>query len=161
MKEVEVAPPVISWLEEQNWDVYQEVNTGLGSNTADIVALRNGLVWVIECKTRMGIEVLAQATRWGAHFRSVCVPQIRKRSRNFNLWLDLAQRVYLVGVIVVYGDNRVYQELPPPLQRRNHKYAQEYIAKALQTFETDWCICLRLERPIRYIHRATVGGTND
>ena len=49
IKETEIAEIVIDWLEKQHWDVYQEVP--VNSGFADIFAVRNGLVWVIETKT--------------------------------------------------------------------------------------------------------------
>ena len=59
-----LAEDVISWLEAKGWDVYQEVRPNpYGSWAIDIVAVQNGVVWAIECKTALSIKVIAQAMR--------------------------------------------------------------------------------------------------
>lgn len=71
--------PLIRWLQDDGWDVYQEVETPSG--VADIVAkMSHGkleLVWVIEGKKTMGEAVLHQATHHlrHAHLVSVAVPR--------------------------------------------------------------------------------------
>lgn len=71
-----LATAVSGWLAADGWETYHEVGGGGGSNRADIVATRGHLVWVVECKLRLGLEVLAQAEGWigSAHFVSVAVP---------------------------------------------------------------------------------------
>lgn len=53
--EAVLAAHVISWLENEGWDVYQEVRG------VDIVALRGGVTWTVECKTVLSFKVLEQA----------------------------------------------------------------------------------------------------
>jgi len=65
--EVELASMVVGWLEQDSWDVYQEV---LG---ADIVAVRGPVLWVVECKKTMGFPVLEQAMHWRAEANGVWV----------------------------------------------------------------------------------------
>ena len=67
MKELELAKSVVEWLQDQHWEVYQEVQRY--STTADIVAVQGPLVWVVECKTSLSIGVMLQASRWMAHYR--------------------------------------------------------------------------------------------
>jgi hypothetical protein len=77
LAEVDVAAPVVAWLCAGGWDVYQEVRNGKGGErSCDIVATRGPLVWVVEAKVRLNVEVLEQAQWWRqyAHYASVAVP---------------------------------------------------------------------------------------
>jgi len=96
IKETELASVVVSWLSDQHWDVYQEVQFTQGGGIADIVAVRNEIIWIIECKTSYCIDVLEQATRWGVHYRSVAVPWSRAH-RNY----AVAEYFFKVGVLDV------------------------------------------------------------
>lgn len=57
-----MARHVVAWLRDQQWEVYQEV--ALHSGVADIVAVQRPLVWIVEAKLTLGLDVLAQASRW-------------------------------------------------------------------------------------------------
>ncbi len=124
--ETAVAAPVVAWLEEQGWDVYQEVT--FGGPIADIVATRGPLVLVVECKTSLSLDVIEQAAGWvqAAHLVFVAVPQARSH-RSF------AERVLRwqgVGMLLVdipkrytptYGATAaelVRQRVEAPLHRR-------------------------------------------
>lgn len=79
--ETAVGAPVVAHLREMHWDVYQEVHMGM---VADIVGVQGRVLWVIECKTSLGFDVIAQAARWvqggWAHFVSVAVPWVKQAS---------------------------------------------------------------------------------
>lgn len=79
MKETELAEKVVKWLSAQEWDVYQEV-AACGS-VADIVATQDRLLWVIECKLTLSLELIGQAFEWRrrAHFVTVAVPRCNHR----------------------------------------------------------------------------------
>lgn len=68
---------VVAWLTAAGWTCYQEVEVHLhgtqGGPRADIVAVRDGLVWIVELKVRLSWDVLEQAEAWEgwAHRRSV------------------------------------------------------------------------------------------
>jgi hypothetical protein len=68
-----VAAPVCDYLRDMGWDVYEEVCAIAGR--ADIVGVKGRLVWVIEAKARMCLQLLGQTKRWlpYAHFVSVVV----------------------------------------------------------------------------------------
>lgn len=72
--ELEIATAIIAWLTDNGWDVYQEVQPRQFSRRADIVALKDEKVWVIETKTSLGLYVIAQAYYWNVDYRSVGVP---------------------------------------------------------------------------------------
>lgn len=82
LSEADLSKKVVSWLESEGWTVYQEVSIFDKSNygaRADIVAVRDSIVWVIECKLTLSFEVIAQAERWlgYAHMVSVAVPEAK------------------------------------------------------------------------------------
>jgi hypothetical protein len=72
--ETAVAAPVVEWLQDLDWDVYREVATG--GQRPDIVAVRGPLIWVVEAKTSMSLQLLDQVVWWidKAHFVSVAIP---------------------------------------------------------------------------------------
>ena len=70
-----LAEVVTAWLRADGWATFHEIECRGGR--ADIVAVRRGLVWLVETKLRAGLEVLAQALekrRAGAHGVLVAVP---------------------------------------------------------------------------------------
>jgi hypothetical protein len=103
--EKQLAEKVIAWLEEDGWDVYQEVQGGTGLAVADIVAIKGPVYWVIEVKTALNLTVLAQAVRWAAysHMKAVAVPNSRDSvAKRFG---EVVAREYGVGILKVgnYG----------------------------------------------------------
>ena len=103
-KEADLAKVVVSWLNEQHWDVYQEVQIHGFGGVADIVAVQGPLVWVIECKTSLSLTVMEQASVWRVHFRSVAVPTgVRHHSRTAAY--RVARLFFKVGVLCVSSHN--------------------------------------------------------
>lgn len=98
MKETELAQPVVEWLESQHWDVYQEVECPGGY--ADIVAVRDNYLWIIECKTSFSLKVVEQAMGRRAHFRSIAIPKTRGSLSENGIEYDLL-RIYQIGALVV------------------------------------------------------------
>lgn len=86
-KETELAKRVVNYLQDLKWDVYQEVQLFQYGNIADIVAIQNKIVWVIECKLSFSLNLIAQATthKTFANYISIAIPEVYKRqykSRN-------------------------------------------------------------------------------
>lgn len=84
--ETDVAGAVVNWLQDDGWKVYQEVSTGYAYQIADIVAVKEELIWIIECKTTMSLQLLGQALHWSDRNRwcnliSVATPNIDGRRR--------------------------------------------------------------------------------
>lgn len=72
--EERIGAAVSAYLRSMEWTVYAEVQVpAAGKRRADIVAVRDGEVWVVECKTRLTWSAIAQAEAWEgwAHYRSV------------------------------------------------------------------------------------------
>lgn len=132
MKETELAEPVIDWLLSQNWNVYQEVQFSRMGGVADICAERHGILWIIETKTAMTIEVLNQASAWAVHFRSIAVPKAKNGSKRD---YAVARDYYGVGVIEV-SEHDVYEKMKPPLYLRHHKTAQRLQAELTELHKT-------------------------
>lgn len=88
VRETDIGAPIVAYLEQQGWDVYQEVKAAYGDPIADVVGVmehgRARVVWVVECKTTLGLAVLDQALGWlgFAHYVSVAVPPTPCRSRH-------------------------------------------------------------------------------
>lgn len=111
LSEQDMAARVVAWLQEQHWDVYQEVV--VRGPRADIVAVQGRIVWVIECKAAMGLRLLEQAWSWRgvAHYVSAAIP-----SRSGSRFGDKIMRDYGIGLLSV-GDS-VSETVPPLLWRR-------------------------------------------
>jgi hypothetical protein len=96
MTEQELAEKVVGWLQDQHWEVYQEVSCA--GAICDIVAVRGPALWAIECKLKMGLAVLGQAHEWLRHanYVSVAVPRPK---RNRSAFINVLLRDYGIGCI--------------------------------------------------------------
>jgi hypothetical protein len=97
--EADLAAVVCQWLEFMGWDVYKEVPLGGGGSECDIVALKEGVVWAIECKMRAGEAVCLQAHKRlpYAHHVSIAVPEAKR-----NCIVDYFLRGHGIGLLSVY-----------------------------------------------------------
>jgi hypothetical protein len=79
--EQDLAEVVVQYLSDNGWDVYQEVELCSHGIRADIVAICNGKVWVIECKTSLSMDLIGQCYNWlhYAHLVSAACPYARHR----------------------------------------------------------------------------------
>ncbi|KKN47175.1 hypothetical protein LCGC14_0665710 [marine sediment metagenome] len=126
MSEQELAKHVVAWLEEQHWDVYQEVQIFRGGKVADIIAVRGSLLWVIECKKSLSLAVMEQASYWRTHYRSVAVPRQKNEMRRVGI--GVAKNYYQIGVLTVgegYFDFGVDEIVSAPLKREFHRFAKD------------------------------------
>jgi hypothetical protein len=71
MTETELAGVVTAWLEKTSWEVYPEVVINGFGGRPDIIASRNTICQVIECKINTNITVVEQAMRWRNPHRDV------------------------------------------------------------------------------------------
>ncbi len=97
--EAELAEKVVDFLQDQGWEIYQEVKVKYSGGIADIVAVRGPIVWIVECKLNYGLPVIYQARNWvgKVHYVSVAVLP----SRNFSTILDEYCRWKGIGRIQV------------------------------------------------------------
>jgi len=79
MTEKELAAKLIVWLQEQQWNIYQEVNYGYGMPVIDIVAVQGNIIWAIETKLSLSMALIEQAYFHidKANYISICTPHIR------------------------------------------------------------------------------------
>jgi hypothetical protein len=78
IKETELAKFAISYMAEQGYEIYSEVQLDQYGPVADIVGKMGSVVWVVECKTAAGIAVMEQAYNWiyKANIVSICTPKV-------------------------------------------------------------------------------------
>ena len=127
MKETELASKVVKYLQDDKWEVYQEVKFSkyLGSSIADIVALRNNLIWIIECKTSLTLDVMEQANGWKVPLRSVAVPYSKtrykknKKQKGGYIGYRVAKDYLKIGIIIV--GEIVSEPVFPPILRQFYK----------------------------------------
>lgn len=99
IKETDLGKTIVSWLQSEGWDVYQEVQAH-GGRVADVVAVRSGILIVVEIKTSLTFELLDQVSGWKAYAHHVyaAVPRAKGDGRR------MAYRVFGdhgIGVIEV------------------------------------------------------------
>lgn len=109
VREEDLAKAVIVYLRGLGWKTYNEVSFGTGSKRADIVAEKNGLVWIVECKVRLSYDVIEQVLGWrgSAHYLSVAA-RIRSRS---NELIDHLLEYYGIGYIPIENQTVKYPNL--------------------------------------------------
>jgi hypothetical protein len=131
MKETELAANIVTWLADQHWEIYQEVEFSHRGGVADIVAVRNGIMWIIETKTHYGLDVLQQAAGWPVHYRSVGVPYSVDRDYR------VARDYYCVGVIQVGKyTGEVREDVKPRLFIKNTKVVKRYLSQLTELHKT-------------------------
>jgi hypothetical protein len=132
--EVKLAEPIVAYLENSGYDVYQEVKVHGGC--ADIIAVKDGEVTVVEVKTSLTISLLHQAHGWNAWANRIyiAVPYTRDKARYF------AYRVcrdYGLGVLLVNKKTMgVREEVSTSLHR---KTASKKILAALRPEHKTYC----------------------
>jgi hypothetical protein len=135
--ETELAKPVIAWLELQHWDVYQEVQFSAYGRVADIVAVRNKCIWMIECKVTLSLAVIEQAyMHRGCHMRSVAVP-----SCSGSYFKNKILETFGIGLIGVdkpnyKGTMAVSESIHPGFVKLPQKKVASILAKLLPEHKT-------------------------
>ena len=138
MKETDLAPVLVAWLEAQHWEVYQEVQFRRGGAVADIVAVRGSLVWIIELKTSLTLKVMEQAAAWPVQFRSAAINWGKADRR---MAYRVAKEFFKIGVLElnpVYSDlsGGVHEVVVAPIMRENHTQAKSLIPKLTDLHKT-------------------------
>jgi len=120
MTEEEIAEKVIVWLQKQHWEIYQEVQVFHGSSVADIIAIQNNLVWVIEVKKSLTLRVLDQATNWLrlSHFVSIAYESGKRRAMRGGQTAVSYMSWKGIGSIIVDKHGFVSEKFPASLHRK-------------------------------------------
>lgn len=93
--EADLARVVVEYLIAMGWDVYQEVVWTRGR--ADIVGVKGSLVWVVETKKTLGLDLLAQGTELRPWVSLVSLafpapPKAHAQSRSRRFAISVAER---------------------------------------------------------------------
>lgn len=129
MKEADLAARVVAWLESQQFEIFHEVQpNGRGGVRADIVAVRAGVIRVIETKMVLGLEVMAQAAHWlqSANYVLIAVPEAKSsagRSMGFKCCAHLGLGVLVVKSLWPIDEGRIQavrQEVEPEYRQHIH-----------------------------------------
>lgn len=144
IKETDLAKAVVQWLSDYHWTVYQEVQVESFGRVADIVAIQGPLLWVIECKTSLGLAVMEQASHWTpyAHLVSVAVPSRKEYSRHGS-FVDRVLKLLGIGTLSYHSGSdygvryqRVQEGSVSP--RLNRTAAAGRIRSALTEQQKTW-----------------------
>ena len=74
-----MAEVVIEFMTAKGWDIYQEVDLGQSRPVVDIVGVRGGVHWIVECKLSLSMALMEQAWRlkpW-AELVSIATPDLK------------------------------------------------------------------------------------
>lgn len=117
--ESELVSATRDWLVADGWEVYFEVAPwGAGAQRADIVAVRDGIISVVECKMSFTLSLLEQCDSWKkhAHYVWASIPYGRRNKFALKIaeWMG-------IGLLMISGssghrENRVCLE--PSLFRK-------------------------------------------
>lgn len=121
--EKEIGKVILNYLQAYNWDVYQEVLISPIGRIADIIAVQNNKVWIIECKTSFNLSVLEQANTWMkyANYISICIPKTHRRdkqTRNNIFGKSICKKLNM-GCLEITRDAQVVESIKPSLQRKS------------------------------------------
>lgn len=102
LAETDLAAFVVKHLQEDGWEVYQEIQIKSFGSIADIVAVKDGEVMVVETKTTFGLGVLGQANHWKklAHYSTIAVPRTVNQSKARSFGQQIAWK-FGIGVLIV------------------------------------------------------------
>lgn len=146
--EVQLAQRFIDLIEEEGWDVYQEVSSAGG--LIDIVAIKTisgiELLWAVETKTSLGLPLIAQARKRQvcADLVSVAVPERAWRAKKWTekqLIIDILRHLHL-GLVLVWPDEGEFSrtmkvelepEISPRFNRKYRKSLREWLSPEHKT----------------------------
>mgnify|MGYP001558966620 FL=1 len=131
MKETLLAAKVVSWLDSQHWDIFQEVKIPHG--VADIIGVLGSLdesiktqksnikLWIIECKTGLSLTVIQQAwlRKPYANYVSIAVPD--RNYKEQRLVTNVLNHLGIGQLMVSNNNDTILETISPTLQRRTSK----------------------------------------
>ena len=115
MTEVDLAAQITKWLKDRDWEVYQEVILPGVKGPADIVAVKDGKVWIIETKLSLNLDLLGQAYRWlgMAHWVSMGLPYPKRG--------DYDKKAFVGQFCSDYGISSIKVDHKGKLHFHNHR----------------------------------------
>lgn len=138
-KEIDIGKAIVEYLQDLQWEVYQEVQAfGSGGPVIDIVATQGLVVWAIECKTNLSLKLIEQAMHRLGHANYVSIAYPSRRHRN-----NFAHRIlkiFGIGSLTVkdtanskYGI-QVVEYNKPTLARKTTGYIRKALNENQKTF---------------------------
>lgn len=120
--EEELASFVVPWLEQQNYEVFQEVQLYYGGRRADLVGRRGSTIVVVEVKLSFGERVIAQSQWWSheATFSLVAIPAGRRHGL-----LEILCQHLGIGVLEVSRYEGVKQIVNPRMNRHRSNHLDD------------------------------------
>ncbi|MCC7572216.1 MAG: hypothetical protein KO464_02365 [Candidatus Methanofastidiosum sp.] len=119
LKETDLAAPITEHLEACGWDVYKEVPCGSG--VADILAVKDNKIWVVELKRCLSLQLLDQAIdrHFKTHYVSIAVPMPKtSKPAITSIAVNTVLNSYGIGVFMVKtGRSQVIEVRKPDLFR--------------------------------------------
>lgn len=130
MKESDLFPPLKQWLEERDYDVYAEVESGRTGGRADIVAVSGPAVAVVEMKLSLSLDLIAQAVRWLPYANYVYIAVPYSKHRKLHNYASLFLKREGIGLLEVdIHTNHRYTGarcvIRPKFQRRVDNHIRE------------------------------------
>jgi len=118
--ETELAEPVVAWLEDLGWEVFQEVEAHSGGPRADLVARRGPVIWAIEVKRSLSLKLLGQGHAWKqwAHRVSIAFPAGKRSASAPALRLAKLDGLGLIEVYRPTGHGNVWERERGEFRRR-------------------------------------------
>lgn len=136
-KEADLAPLVVQFLQQQGYEIYQEVRLGgVGASIVDVIGKRGNLLHGVELKRNLSLSVIRQAhrNREDVHFSSVAIAARRHplyghviRNENRNFAIDVC-RDYKLGVFEVFLEEDKITETVPAQRITGH---EEYVGNTI------------------------------
>ena len=132
-REVDLGSPVLAYLEERGFDCYQEVRGPVG--VADVIGIQASLVVVVEMKTSLSLQVIAQADRWSrwANYTYAAVPT-PKRADDGNNFAHRILRDHGIGLLVIGKHGAVHVAVAPALRRQDASHLRSIVRPEHKTF---------------------------
>jgi len=131
--ERDVAAIMIQGLRDEGWQVWQEVQGPYQLDSiADIMAIRDKLVWVVEVKKSMSLALIEQANqwKWRTHFVSVCVMDTKGESKGRRIASKILKDLG-IGLFEIQPEydepyGRIRENIQPALNRNPSKTCIKY-----------------------------------
>lgn len=103
--EADVARAAERWLASNGWVVYREVSDGYGSARADLVGLQFDATHVVECKTRLSLDLIEQAHGWLKRSEEVSVCVVA-RTNTYDRLPIVVMKQLGIGLLSVSPDHK-------------------------------------------------------
>lgn len=121
-KETELASKVVDWLNDQGWEVWQEVRFHTYCAIHDIIAIKDNITWCIECKLSFNLKVIEQAYRSNTIFKSIAVPTT-------NSFGQMICNRLGIGILVVGKNTDSVYNRSGKIFRENYRYSKDIVKK--------------------------------